>query len=235
MYILAFGQCGQLTGSRATDLPHYVTVSGNATLQWARRVPRELIRRLYEREAQGILDEELVDEVAFAFYARCLSIIKATKAYNGSAECPVCENVISHSHRSAEVLRCAGCSWQTTWREYRKSYQGKYLITGNPGGAFAEYPRRVEAARTPPEKMLAIDWLVHQVHSWTLEKDSPRGRPTAVNLIEGTETKVVAFLDELAVGLSASAEQKESYAAWRRTLWLESERSRPGRSSKGRS
>ena len=203
--------------------------------QWARRVPRELIRRLYEREAQGILDEELVDEVAFAFYARCLSIIKATKAYNGSAECPVCQNVISHSHRSAEVLRCARCSWQTTWRDYRRSYQGKYLITGNPGGAFTEYPRRLEAARTGREKMLAIDWLVHQVHSWALDREAPRGRATAVNLIEGTETKVVALLDELAAGPSAPLEQKESYAAWRRTLWLESERGQPGRPSKGQS
>jgi hypothetical protein len=66
---------------------------------------------------------------------------------------------------------------------------------------------------------------VHQVHSWTLEGQSPIGRPAAVNLIEGNETKVVAFLDELAAGLSASAEQKEAYK-WRKTLWLESERHR---------
>ena len=195
-------------------------------------MPREVIRRLYEREAQGILDEELVDEVAFAFYARCLSIIAATEAYLGRAACPVCDHVITHGHRSAEVLRCGQCSWEMTWREYRRSYQGKYLITGNLGGAFTEYPRRLEAARTARERMLAIDWLMHQVHSWTLERDAPPGRPTAVNLIEGTETKVVAFLDELAAGLSASVEQKEAYSAWRKTLWLESERGRPERQSK---
>jgi hypothetical protein len=194
--------------------------------QWARRVPRERIRRLYEREAQGVLDEELVDEVAFAFYARCRSIIRATEAYRGRAACAACANVIEHSHRSAGVLRCDRCGWETTWRDYRRSYQGKYLVTGNPGGAFTEYPRRLEAARTSRERMLAIDWLVHQVHSWSLEREQPIGRPAAVNLIEGNETKVVAFLDELAAGLSASAEQKEAYSAWRKTLWLESERHR---------
>jgi hypothetical protein len=194
--------------------------------RWAPRVSRDLIRRLYDLESRGILDEELVDEVAFAFYARCVSIVKATAAYRGRAVCPVCEATIVHSHRSAEVLHCEGCGWETTWRAYRQSYQGKYLITGNPDGAFAEYPRRLEAARTHRERMLAIDWLLHQVHSWTIEQEAPIGRPAAVNLIEGNETKVVAFLDELAAGLSSSREQKEAYSAWRKRLWLESERRR---------
>lgn len=198
-----------------------------AAIQWAGRVPRGLIRRLYEREAQGILDEDLVDEVAFAFYARCRSIIKATEAYHGRAACPSCETVIEHAHKSAEVLRCAGCGWEATWREYRASYQGKYLITHNPAGPFTEYMRRLEAAKTPRQRMLAVDWLVHQAHSWTLQGAPGRGRPTAVCLIEGTETKVVALLDELAAGISSTDEQKAAYAAWRRTLWLESERDRP--------
>jgi hypothetical protein len=194
--------------------------------QWARRVPREMIRRLYELEAQGVLDEALVDEVAFAFYARCRSIVRATAAARGQAACATCENVIPHAVRGAEVLRCEKCGWQLRWSDYRQTFHGKYMITGNPGGAFTEYPRRLEAARTPRERMLAIDWLVHQVHSWTIQQEQPIGRPTAVNLIEGNETKVVAFLDELAAGLSASPEQKESYSAWRKTLWLNSERDR---------
>jgi hypothetical protein len=195
-------------------------------LRWAPRVQRQLIRRLYEREAQGILDEDLVNEVAFAFYVRCRSVIRATAAARGQAFCPGCEGTIAHSVRGAEVLRCSSCSWEMEWREYRKTFHGKYLITGNPEGAFTEYPRRLEAARTPRERMLAIDWMVHQVHSWTLERERPIGRPTAVNLIEGNESKVVAFLDELAVGFAASDAQKADYAAWRKTLYLPSERER---------
>jgi hypothetical protein len=197
--------------------------------QWAPRVPRELIRRLYEREAQGIIDEELVDEVAFAFYARCQSIIQATEAARGRAACARCDHVIDHLVRGAEVLRCEKCGWELAWRDYRVSFRGKYLITGNPGGAFAEYLRRIETAKFSRHRLLAIDWLVHQVHSWTLEREAPIGRPAAVNLIEGNETRVVAFLDQLAAGLSASQEEKEAYSRWRRTLWLGSERGRTGR------
>ncbi len=76
--------------------------------------------------------------------------------------------------------------------------------------------------------MLAIDWLAHQVHTWAPEGDAPRGRPAAVALIEGTETKVMAFLDELAAGLATSAEEREEYSAWRKMLWLGSEHSGPG-------
>jgi hypothetical protein len=112
------------------------------------------------------------------------------------------------------------------WHDYRKSFRGKYLITGNPGGAFTEYPRRLEAARTSRERMLAVDWLIHAVHSWGLGDAYPIGRPAAVNLIEGNETKVVAFLDELAAGIGASPEEKEEYSSWRKTLYLQSERER---------
>jgi hypothetical protein len=136
--------------------------AGSQAIRWAPRVSRELIRRLHETDARGIVDEELIDEVAFAFYARCQSIVTATEAYRGRAACPRCETTIPHSHRSDEVLHCANCAWHATWREYRKSYQGKYLVTGNPGGAFTEYPRRVKAARSARERMLAIDWLLNR-------------------------------------------------------------------------
>ena len=183
-----------------------------------------MIRRLYESDAGGIADEDLIGEVAFAFYARCESIIKATAAYLGHAACPACSQVIEHRHRAAEVLLCPACGWSATWGEYRRSYQGKYLITGNPGGAFTEYMRRIEVARSPREKMLAVDWMVHQVHSWSLEREAAVGRPAAISLIEGTETKVVAFLDALANGPASTPESQRAHATWRRRLYLDSER-----------
>jgi hypothetical protein len=45
-------------------------MSGVEAVRWAPRVPRATIRRLYEGDACGLVDEELVDDVAFAFYAR---------------------------------------------------------------------------------------------------------------------------------------------------------------------
>ena len=35
--------------------------------RWAGRVPKWKIARLYENDATGVLDEELIDDVAYAF------------------------------------------------------------------------------------------------------------------------------------------------------------------------
>ena len=47
-----------------------------------------------------------------------------------------------------------------------------------------------------------------------------------VNLIEGNETSVMAFLDELFVGLGSPPEAVAEYTTWRDRLFLNSERRR---------
>jgi hypothetical protein len=193
-------------------------------IRWAPRVPRDLIRRLYERDAIGIVDEELIDEVAFALYARCRSIVDAS---HHRVPCPVCVAAFkgpAHYPLLREILRCPDCGWETTGKDYRRSVQGKLLVTQNrsESSPFARYPPRLEAARTPRERMLAIDWLIQAVHSQHL----PRGRPVAVNLIEGDETRVMEFLDQLFLGLNAGKDDLDRYHAWRARLFLNSARSR---------
>lgn len=192
-------------------------------IRWAPRVSRELIRRLYETDARGIVDEELIDEVAFALYARCRSIVDAS---NHRVPCPVCGSSFEIPPPGypllRDILRCGDCGWATTGEEYRRSIQGKMLITQNRDntGPFVQYLPKLEAARSPRERMLAVDWLIQQVHSHGM----PRGRPVAVNLIEGAEAKVMEFLDQLFVGLASSPEEREAYVAWRKGLFLNSER-----------
>ncbi len=50
--------------------------------QWAQRVKPELIRKLYENDAHGWPDEELLDEVGFSLYSRCKSFIDFRKVMN---------------------------------------------------------------------------------------------------------------------------------------------------------
>ena len=38
-------------------------------IKWCKKVPQELIARLYNQSASGICDEELADEVGCALYA----------------------------------------------------------------------------------------------------------------------------------------------------------------------
>jgi hypothetical protein len=52
-------------------------------IEWASRVNPGAIRRLYETDARGIVDEEQIDDVGYALYWRCQSIIAATEAYDG--------------------------------------------------------------------------------------------------------------------------------------------------------
>ena len=56
--------------------------------QWAPRVPKSKIKRLYELDAKGIYDDELLDDVGYALFARCQSFITACQATSGSGLLP---------------------------------------------------------------------------------------------------------------------------------------------------
>ena len=43
-------------------------------------MPRDKIRRLYESEAQWLLDEELLEDVGFMLYLRCRDILTILEA-----------------------------------------------------------------------------------------------------------------------------------------------------------
>ena len=52
----------------------------HAPIRWEPRVPKRKIRLLYETDAKGIYDEELIDDVGFALLARCQSFREAMEA-----------------------------------------------------------------------------------------------------------------------------------------------------------
>ena len=66
-------------------------------------------------------------------------------------------------------------------------------------------------ARTPAEKMLLIDRLIHAVHTGT-------AKPAAVNLLSGKAEQLVLFLDELAYGEGNTSGVKQAKAEWRSKL-----------------
>ncbi|HXH21795.1 MAG TPA: hypothetical protein VNN10_07180 [Dehalococcoidia bacterium] len=177
-------------------------------LRWAPRVPQALVRRLYESEAAGRLDEELLDEVGIALYARCDSILKATEAHRGRLECPACRAEIidgrrDRFRRKEAPLSCGACGWATTWQAVLRTLQGKELVGGAAESYFRRYVEGYPRARFGRDKML-IDALLHEFHSSARFGDV---RPAAVNVIEGRLRSVMAFLDELA-GLNATPGQR---------------------------
>lgn len=204
---------------------------GAARLHWAPRVPQFKIRRLYESDALGAWDSELIDEVAYGFYARCQSILTVTAAEHGRVACPGCGQVIERHAGHDETLRCERCGWQITWREYLHSYQHKQLSGGSAVGAFEAFVQGLPAAETPKDKMLLIDRLIHQVHKTALSgEETPFWRPAAVNLIVGNMTQVIALLEQLACGPASSTEVRQMKGDWRERvlprLWSREGRTR---------
>lgn len=100
-----------------------------AKIRWAPRVNPRLIRRLYETDASGIVDEELIDEAGCALLSRCESILEVSEAhYQGRVRCPECGQTVIRAGgaRSRLPITCI-CGWSVPWLDYPRTYQGKHL------------------------------------------------------------------------------------------------------------
>jgi hypothetical protein len=184
--------------------------------RWALRVPQSLIRRLYESDAQGLYDEDLLNEVGMALYMRCESFIVAVEASRGRAKCPDCGQIVLHQPLLNEVLHCAQCGWECPWPVYFKSFQHKQLSGAEPVlDVFQDFMARFPAATNPRDKMLCIDWLIHNFHR-SLTGDPTR--TTGINLIEGRYFEVVAFLDKLTYGERSTPGMRSTLAEWRANI-----------------
>jgi hypothetical protein len=176
-------------------------------------VEQSKVRHLYENDARGIYDDELIDEVGYSLLARCQSFIKAVEATNGRATCPHCGCLISHTWKKNEVLVCEPCGWELTWGEYFETIQHKQLSGAEPViDLFQEYIDAFPKARQLPEKILMIDRLIHGFHRYLGSRNPTR--PVAINLIEGRLGEVITFLDSLSYSEKNMPGTKERYELW---------------------
>jgi len=130
-------------------------------LKWQKKVRQELIARLYNQSASGIIDDDLADEVGCALYARCESIVSVTNGYERNClQCPKCGADVPLTENA---FNCA-CGFHATWEEFRSSHKGKQLYAANALPIFV---------------------------------DTEVNRPTGANLIEGSLSEVIQFLNKL--------------------------------------
>jgi hypothetical protein len=184
---------------------------------WWPRVPPEKIRRLYTNDALGLVDEDLIDDVGTSLLLRCQSILVACEAAGGRAACPRCEASIQHSRNKRERITCPACGWQTLWAHYAKTFEGRGLIGGGSIPFVRAYVETYEHARSPHERLLLIDRLIHAFH-WEVHERIGMSRPVACDLIAGRFEDVVEFLDTLTYGERTTSEVQQERAAWERKV-----------------
>jgi ribosomal protein L37AE/L43A len=159
-------------------------------------LPSGKLIQLYEANAAGLLDDELLDDVGWRLWERLGDVVRVT---NGRVRCPSCGTefqVRSADRSSDDVVPCPGCDWAVTPRAWHKSWEHRDLNGSCP--AFQPYVDKWPAARSVRDRMLLIDEVVHALH--VASRDDAPGNFAARNFLEGSRPKIVALLEELAYG-----------------------------------
>jgi hypothetical protein len=181
---------------------------------WATRLRKIQIERFYQSCGRGLLDEELIDEVGFALYSRCISMLQVREAMLGTPPCPGCGAPAQLYEDPVPFARCAKCGWVCPWDLYQKTYQLKGLFAGGLEPFVRDFVARFPATHSYSERVVLIDSLIHRFH-WE-STGSTDGRPGATSLIQGKMKEVVDFLDRLSYGDNIPPELDQTREEWRR-------------------
>jgi len=185
-------------------------------IQWAPRVSREKILELYIKVASGNDDEELIEEVANAFYNRCSDLIRIAER---RFACPVCHDKLPHPHRPNTDLVCEQCGWRMDWKTFYSTFKGKQLsVNVDLTDVTRKFVNELPECKTPQAKMILIDAIIHACHAWVQNGITYYGRPLAVNFIDGKMNQVVAFLENLPNGPDTLPEMTEQVMDWRKKV-----------------
>ncbi|MCL2096905.1 MAG: hypothetical protein FWH10_08390 [Oscillospiraceae bacterium] len=189
-------------------------------IKWSKRVPQELISRLYNQSVSGIEDVELADDAGYALYARCESIVSATNGFE--KKCLICQTCGTNIRLNGDNIFACPCGFSVTWDEFKKSYKGKQLHAANALPVFEAYLKDFPRTKTYGEKLICIDTLIHSFHiklsyyrtlpSYDITDENVElNRPAAANLIEGSLHEVILFLDKL----SGIEQYSQGKSKWR--------------------
>ena len=161
-----------------------------ARIRWAPKVRVDLIVRLYVSDADARRDAERIDEVGWRLLARSQDVLLVSDTKVVCPECGATFVVPWIGEPGRRESHCPGCGWTISAGDYHASFEHRDLYGVGARAAFSDYVARYPRLRTYTEKMLAIDRLVHAVHT--------TGGLAARNLFEGRARDVLTALDSLA-------------------------------------
>ncbi len=160
--------------------------------RWPAKLDISKLNKLYQKDAKGIQDETLADDIGLTLYMRCLY---------GKEDMQRMENNIIRCHGcGAEIkgetdFRQCSCGLQYSYKEYRRSFRRNNMPTGAAAQIFNSYVQNWTRAKTYNEKILLIDSLLHAFHlslvSGTVH------RPVAMNFIDGSRENVEQIIKKL--------------------------------------
>lgn len=163
--------------------------------KWAEKVSRYKLVKLYQDEAKGLLDEDLLNEIGYTFYTRCKQARDTRQRLDkGEIICHYCGEV--HQAMSYTALIACPCGYYYTYREYRRSCNANNVPGGRATEIFKAFTDNWLLCKSASEKMLLIDGLVHECHVSAMT--GAKGRSVCMNLMEGTLSQIKDMLELLA-------------------------------------
>lgn len=163
--------------------------------RWSPKLSRQMLKRLYENDAKGFSDENLVDEVGYTLYARCLQgRDERLLIESGKLKCHHCDEILQ-IESMGKLLECS-CGYQYIFRDYMRSFRTENMPSGAATAIFNAFIENWTRANGYAQKMRLIDWLVHEFH--TNLNSGVKGRFVGINLIEGTKKQIADLIFGLA-------------------------------------
>jgi hypothetical protein len=163
--------------------------------RWSPKLSRQKLLRLYDSDAHGIQDDDLLDDVGFTLYARCKQGMEEGELKNaGRLRCHNCRTVLK---RSRSLMQCE-CGRQYLFRDYMRAFIGESMPHGAASHIFAAFVKDWETAKSYPAKMRLVDNLVHEFHINL--NSGVKGRFVGINLIAGTKKQIGDLILQLAYG-----------------------------------
>jgi len=168
-------------------------------IRWAPKLRQSKIWVLYQHDAQGLPDSELIADVGYDLLQRCRSIWLVTRR---EVECPRCGTAFALAEHGPWKLLpdpnpcpTPACGWAVTAEVWHASWRNHDLLGTAAMQAIEAYLRDYPLACSPEARMLCIDQLIHAFHISL--RTGQLNRSVANNLIEGSHKQVVELLDRL--------------------------------------
>jgi len=179
--------------------------------KWCKKVSRSDLYRLYQDEAKGLLDENLLEDIGLTFYTRCKQAKEARACMDkGQIICHHCGRILNAGRVSptgsvlvsgSSIINCE-CGYSYTYREYRRSCNAVNMPGGRAYPIFEHFLQKWPGCKDVKSKMFLIDWLIHKCHVTLMSREE--GRSVCINLIEGTLKQIADLIVKLAYGNDAS-------------------------------